>query len=347
MPGPAGGRDEELLEKHRRGTLSAGEARELARRSLENEELAEALMVDGLIEEGLSDPAFRARWLPATTGTQPGYWRWLVAAAALSAAILAFWIYRPVPPPGIASSQPSKSVPRPIPSLNPDSGQPVLLAGRFRGADSVAFRGEAGASRLPYQSRAVTAVADEEITFGLGSLDGLAHGARVTIRRKGREVALVEVTAVFRERCRGRVVGGGPVETGDEARMDPAAHFAALWTRVDALVRAGDVAAARRLALSAQRFSESNGISPKPEIWEALGVLHLLAGDTADALRSLEKAIAAGPRASALNNLAVQMEMKGDAAGALRLYEQALDAQPSPSDRQRIERNLVRLRKAP
>src|SRR5262249_37093833 len=120
---------------------------------------------------------------------------WGVAAAA-AAAVVGVVVYR------------ASTVQTPVPKL-----ETVLLAKDLfsPAASAPVFRGGDAGGRGPRAEGSVVAIDRGEATVDLGSLDGLEKGSVLEVPPSGR----VTVTAVFRERARGKIDGDvrvkGPV----------------------------------------------------------------------------------------------------------------------------------------
>jgi tetratricopeptide (TPR) repeat protein len=338
----------ERIDRFARGDLSASEARELAQASLDSPEL-----FDELTDLALANAALYSRPLPARRKT------WFVIAGLAAAALFIFVM---VMRPWRAANLPLK----PTLAISPSNVQPVLLADGLQPPDqdtAPVFRGSTTDSRAPQIGGSIVSIEDGLASIDLGSLDGLDKGSELQIFRDGQSadaIGRLQVTAVFRERARGRVVDGQVdgqnVRIKDRIRVDAAAHLDALLEQISALYNRGDLEGAYRAAEQANRWAASANVPSvkQSELWNRLGVLRILHGDSHDAEEPLNHAAAASSKAGlayvrSLNNLGVVAELRGDRSTAESRYADALQAltggaNPPEHERSAVEANLARLR---
>ena len=82
----------------------------------------------------------------------------------------------------------------------------------------------------------IVSIEDGLALIDLGSLDGLAKGSELTIFRDERStqpIGRLNVTTVFRERARGRILSGQEIPANSQVRVASAAYLGALLERVD------------------------------------------------------------------------------------------------------------------
>jgi len=349
------------LEAHISGRLSASAQRQLAQAALADDELFDALAAYGTVARALEDPAFRAALEPPKVRTiRRRAWVGIIAAAA--AAAFAFAVYLQEPPSNTTTPHALSA------SLDPAAGKPILLARDLtavsnRDEAAPVFRSADNPSRAPKAEGSILATDNLQVNIDLGSLDGLAKGTRLQVFRNNQPVGSLEVTTVFRDHARARILEGKNLQAKDQVRAEPAVYFAAVVEQMDA-----DPAKARMLGRDTLSLGYSREILERlarldyqsgdrasaeqdyrtivehdPANRSALnnwGVLLLLGGDQAHAE---EKFRAAGD-SEALNNLGVAAELRGDITNAQRLYRQALDSSAT-QDRSKITTNLARVSK--
>ncbi len=312
--------------------LAPAKARTLAQRALEDADLFDALVARGAVEASLEDPDFRRA---VSTPVRPRRWvAVLGAGAAAAAAVLAVFFWRGSPHPNRPAQQAGATIstPRITPALDNanQSGQPVLLASELSrpGAQSTPiFRGGGPPDREPQANGKIIAQEDGQVTVNLGTLDGLAKGTDLEIFR-GATVGRMVITTVFRDRARGRIVGGA-IQVNDEVRVPAVLHLAAIYEKVGALAATGDLTRARDLARKALSVGSSG---ESRALLERLAALDYQAG-AIDAAREHYEAAAnnfqAPPAASAseqaatLNSLGTLYLIRGDLPGAEKPLNQA------------------------
>jgi Flp pilus assembly protein TadD len=182
----------------------------------------------------------------------------------------------------------------------------------------------------------------------LGAVDGLKQDVEVRIQRGDRLVDVMTMTAVFRERSRGRV-RSSDVRRGDRVAIDPAVTASAFLSLATARRAAGDVSGARELAARAVPSVDVASITPESgEVLNDLGVVQIERRDLAGAERTLQLAqsVAVGPtQMRVVNNLGALAVLRGDRNGASAFYRRAAslagDSPDVAADRQAIEKNLA------
>lgn len=314
---------EDPIDRYARGDLPAGEARDLALKSLDDPELFDELTAVALAKAAVTPPERRRR--------NPGIWIGIAAGIAVVAAGALKLARSPAP-----------AAPRPALAS-------ILLAEGLRPQDSIVFRGAEPAGRDPRPSGRIVSLEGAIASLDLGSLDGLTQGSELDTARGARLIA----GAVFRERAEARVAGTGTVRAGDEVRVPAGARLRALLDQVDARYARGELPAALAAAQEAAQFAAGANLPQRPAAWNRLAVLLMLSGDYQAAGLPLRQAVAILPRsdpayARCANNLAVLAEVGGDRRRAAELYAAALAAAPSPeAERRVIESNLTRVRGSP
>jgi tetratricopeptide (TPR) repeat protein len=363
------------LESYIGGRLSASGQRELAQAALSNHELFDALAAHGAVEKSLDNPAFQA----AVAGEAPRQNKVvsfprrfrLAAMGAIAAAIAAVAVYwwRPVAPSKPAVATTSGGVLSA--SLDPGAGKPTLLARDLgptssSGAAAPVFRSTEPESRAPQPEGSIVALDNLVATVNLGSLDGLAKGAQLEIFHGASKQpsARLEVTTIFRDRARGFITAGSPIQVNDRVRVAAPIYLSAVLEQVGSLADRGDMQAARQMARDALNWAKSNGIAPSETraILERLAALDYKNRDLSAAeqdYQSLADGFASPPPAGAdeqdaifnawgsllllrgdtaqaelkfrqthdadgLNNAGVLAELRGQNANAQALYEAAL-----------------------
>ena len=327
----------ESLDRLLAGELSRSEERRLAQDALSDPDLFEALTAAALTRTA-REPELKRRSRRSAA---------VVAALAAAALVLAVAYSR-------SSSRPSAPPPvsPPVAAAPAVIQQPLLLAARLDVVPGQTFRADVAQSREPRPTGVIVSVRDEFADVDIGSLDGLTPGGALAVLRDGRPVGRLTMTAVFRERARGRV-DRGAVQPGDRVDVDPAVHVRALLDQAGARRAAGDVeGAARLLQRAIDGFDRAPAAAPaeRGEALNELGVIQINRRDLTAAERTLNAAqsLAAGPtRARVANNLGAVAALKGDRAAAERFYRLADSlAATDPAlavDRQAITKNLASL----
>jgi hypothetical protein len=327
--------------------LAPAEARQLARKSLDDPELFDELTYAAVASKAVA--AARSRdnrvrsWRP----------RRLIAAGALAAAVVLASLY------ALRLRTPADIAPSAVhATLDPARGarDPVFLAADLPSGpdEQQVFRGvEAEAARPPKSSGAIVSLDGGIAVIDAGAVDGLTGGTALDVYRDGAIVGRLRLAAVFRERARGAV--DGRLRAGDEARIPPAVHLPARLDHVRALAARGDLPAARRAADEAVEWASAAGLPDQPQVaaWNTAAVLRLLQSDRPGGEMLLRRALAACPRTNPsypaiLNNLAVLAESTGDRTRAREEYRRALqaadgDSAPAHAQRKVIESNLSRV----
>jgi hypothetical protein len=350
MPDPAPGSPQDRIDRFARGELSAAESRELAQGSLDNAELFDELTSSALAKAALER---RPKVIPLRRKTRSVV---IVSAAAAVVAALSIYLLRP----GSTRRESAPAVAlTPALAHSAKSGQPVLLTELLQQEPgSAIFRGDESNGRSPRPAGSIVSVNRGVGVIDLGSLDGLTKGDELDIYKDAASTAgigRITLTAVFRERARGRV--SGDVRAGNTVRVAPAVHLNALLEQVSALNQRGDAEAAQKMAEQAARWADTTPAaapSRRAAAWNVLAVFRLLRGDRDGAETQLRQARAAAPKsnpewARAANNLGVLAEMRGDRRAAESFYRDALNAiraapDAPPSERQAINTNLTRVR---
>jgi Flp pilus assembly protein TadD len=133
----------------------------------------------------------------------------------------------------------------------------------------------------------------------------------------------LQVTTVFRERSRARILGGAALRAKEQVRVPAPVYLAAVLQQVEALAGSGEGAKARDMARSALAWADANGAGDgdKRALLERLATLDYQAGDSASAEEHYRRVMAAfdsTPAASAperdlvLNNLGSLYLLRGD-----------------------------------
>jgi hypothetical protein len=336
------------IDRFARGDLSAAEARGLAQSSLDSPEL-----FDELTDSALAKAALYSR--PRTARRKTWF---VIAGLAAAALFILVMVMRPW--------RTANLPPKPTLEIAGSHIQPVLLADGLQPPDqntAPVFRGPAPDIRSSRIEGSIVSIEDGLASIDLGSLDGLDRGSELEIFRDGPAPAAIggaigrlQVTAVFRERARGRVVDGQNVRVKDRIRVDDAAHLEALLEQIGALYNRGDANGAYQAAEQASRWAATADVPPVKQaaLWNRLAVLRILRGDSRDAEEPLNRAAAASPKvglayARSMNNLGVMAELRGDRRAAESCYTDAARAlagvpEPAEQERRTVEANLVRLR---
>ena len=360
------------IDRYARRELTAPEARELAQESLDDPELFEdltsaALAMAALKAEQFDEPRSHTRIVGFARRS-----RIFVYVATAAAVVVLFSLYSLRQSRSIPGAPPAQNAPRLKPALASAaaSGQPILLASDLqfepdRNGGPQVFRGSDD-SRAPQPTGSLVSIDDGLAAIDLGSVDGLAKGSEVQVFRDARStdpIGSLEVTTVFRERARVRILSGKQVRIHDQVRAPAPAYLDALLHQVDALAGRGDSKAARAMAEKAAEWVKANHIPPdetrdaSPIALNGMAVLLLLKGDYQNAEAPLQQALANSSKTDtiylhSLNNLGVLAELRGDRRKAEELYTEAQRAsaavrEPSAQDRQAVESNLARLRGSP
>jgi hypothetical protein len=318
--------------------LPAADARELAQKSLGDPGLFEDLTASALVAAALSAPSIVEQPHQPKMVRFPRMARFVVAGAAAAAVVLVS-LYSLRPSRLHESAATSRLNPALASSAGP--GQPILLASGLQPEpiSSQVFRSLEPDSRAPRPAGRIVSVEDDLATINLGSLDGLAKGSEVQVSRDKRSIGRLQVTAVFRERARGRILAGPEIRANDEVRPEAAVYLDALMQQVDALSGRGDSEAARRMAEMAVEPAEAAGIPPgeKAKALARIAALEFQAGSLPAAEKHYQSALAgldAEPGASTglqsivWNNLAVLHMLRGDYDGAEAPLSRALSTSP-------------------
>lgn len=336
------------LESYVGGRLSASAQRELAQAALSDDELFDALAAHGAVEKSLDNPAFQA----AVAGESPRQGkvvsfprRFRMAAigalAAAMAAIALYW-WRPVVPSKPAIATHSGGVVSA--SLDPAADQPTLLARDLgptssSGAAAPIFRSTEPESRAPQPEGSIVALDNLVASVNLGSLDGLAKGARLEVFHGSSQQpsARLEVTTIFRDRARGFITAGSPIQVNDRVRVAAPIYLSAVLEQIGSLADRGDMQAARKMARDTLNWANSNSIAPGATraILERLAALDYKNGDLSAAeqdYQSLADGFASPPPAgtneqdAAFNAWGSLLLLRGDTAQAATKFRQTHDA---------------------
>jgi hypothetical protein len=342
------------MDRYVRGELSSAEARELAQASLDSPELFAKLA-----DAALAKAALHSRTLPSDKIVRfPRKALFLGASVAAVAALVLI---------SLAIVRPWRTAnPRlkPVLSLSTAPGQPVLLADGLQPMQTSpdgapVFRGPETDSRAPRTSGSIVSIEDGVATIDLGSLDGLAKDSELQVFRDDRPaqtIARLQVTTVFRERVRVRIIDGRQVRARDRVRVEDATHLDALLDNVAALYNRGAAEAAQEMAEQASLWVETANVPRVRQSawWNDLAVLRMLRGDYQGAEGPLTRAVAASPKsglsyARNMNNLGASSELRGDQGRAESRYADAVQAFANVPDAPEQElraaqANLARLR---
>ncbi|HUJ51687.1 MAG TPA: hypothetical protein VLW25_15865, partial [Bryobacteraceae bacterium] len=292
-----------------------------------------------------------------------------IGAVAAAIAVVAVYWWRPVAPSKPAVATTSGGVLSA--SLDPAAGKPTLLARDLgptttSGAVAPVFRSTEPESRAPQPQGSIVALDNLVATVNLGSLDGLAKGAQLEVFHgtSKQSSARLEVTTIFRDRARGFIAAGSPIQVNDRVRVAAPVYLSAVLEQVGSLADRGDMEAARKTARAALAWANSNNIAPGATraILERLAALDYKNGDLSAAeqdYQSLAAGFTSPPPAGTteqdavfnawgsllvlrgdtsqaelkfrqthdadgLNNAGVLAELHGQAANAQALYEAAL-----------------------
>jgi hypothetical protein len=328
----------ESLDRLLAGELSRSEERRLAQDALSDPDLFEALTAAALTRTAL-EPELKRRSRRSAAGFAA------LALAAAAAVVLAVAYSR-------SSSGPSSPPPvsPPVAAAPAVVQQPVLLAARLDGVPGQTFRADVAHSREPRPTGAVVSVRDGSADVDIGSLDGLTQGGALAVVRDGRPVGRLTITAVFRERARGRVDRGAAVQPGDRVDVEPAVHVGAILDRVAAKKAGGDLPGARdvaRLAVSRSQNAAVPADLRRRSLFE-LAALERQAGDLEQAARLLQQdvdmfdqapAAAGSERGEVLNELGVVQIDRRELVAAERALGSA-QALAAGATRARVANNL-------
>ncbi|MGH9142790.1 MAG: hypothetical protein ACRD2I_16785 [Vicinamibacterales bacterium] len=334
------------------GELAPAEQRQVAQAGLDDPDLFDELVAAALTRSALEvhrTPRHSPSEKPAPASESVRRWpRFAIGGAVAAAAAVAFaiaytqWTDRAVPAPSVA---PIGHAPMALPA-------PVLLSARAQLVPDQTFRSDEHASRLPKRSGTVVAAHDGLVDLDLGSLDGLRQGEDVRVFRGSHgtvDAGRIRITAAFRERARGRPVGGMP-RPGDRVEAGAALHVKALLDQAAARHSLGDAAGARALFALAVSDSEATDVPSnlRRQALEQLGMFRHEAGDLDDATRSLNQAAnefdaapvaASAERADVLNELgAIQIEQGSYAAAEATL--RAAESHATGASKMRVANNL-------
>lgn len=366
------------IDRYARRELTAAEARELAQESLDDPDLFEDLTASALAAAALAASPAKVVRFPRKT-------RFVVAGAAAAAAVVLVTLYSMRP----AFLQQHQLRLRPALALSASPGQPILLASGLQLAPSgrdhaPVFRSPVPDSHSPRPAGSVVSIGDGLATINLGSLDGLGKGSQVEVFRDEKPIGHLTVTAVFRDRARGRIPAGAQLQVKDQVRAPAAAYLDGLLQQIDAMSARGDSDAARNTAKKAAEWAETANVPPaglerlarleyqlgslqaaekhyqsaEPQAsfgaLNNLAVLRMLHGDYSGAEAPLNRVLSTAPKtdpayAQSVNNLGVLAELRGDRRKAEQLYADALLALTGAADspeRQTLEANLARIRGA-
>jgi len=279
---------EEQPDRFARGELSPTEARELARKALDDPELFDELTYASVARTGLADRK-RRKWSPTVA---------LLAAAAVLILVVSPYAlrqFRPVRSPLVAIS-----------------GPPIFLAA---GGDSATvFRGAEPDSRAPRVTGSVTSIADGVVSIDLGSVDGLSKGAEVDVFRDRQAIGKVKLTTIFRDHARAEAAPGLPVGLHDSVHVPRAASLRAALDQIAAFSARGDADGARLVAEQAATGDRLDIAAAGYEDWNNLGGIAELGGDRVKAQSLYEQALRANPplqaRSAIESNLARVKAMK-------------------------------------
>jgi hypothetical protein len=262
--------EEQQLDRFARGELSPTEARELARKALDDPELFDELTYSSVARTGLADRK-RRKWSPTIA---------LLAAAAVLILV--------VSPYALRQFRPARA---PLVAV---SGPPIFLAA---GGDSATvFRGAEPDSRAPRATGSVTSLADGSVSIDLGSLDGLSKGAEVDVFRDGQPIGKVKLTTIFRDRARADAAPGPSVRLHDSVHVPRAASLRAALDEIAAFSARGDADGARHVAGQAAAAGGSLDVAATDyEDCNNLGGIAEFAGDRVKAQSLYEQAMRANP----------------------------------------------------
>jgi hypothetical protein len=269
---------EEQPDRFARGELSPTEARELARKALDDPELFDELTYSSVARTGLADRK-RRKWSPTIA---------LLAAAAVLILV--------VSPYALRQFRPARA---PLVAV---SGPPIFLAA---GGDSATvFRGAEQDSREPRVTGSVTSLADGLVSIDLGSLDGLSKGAEVDVFRDGQAIGKVKLTTIFRDRARAAATPGVTVRLHDSVQVPRTASLRAALDRIAAFSARGEADTARHVAEQAAAGGSLDIAATDYEDCNNLGGIAELVGDRVKAQSLYEQALRANPPPQAQSAIA-------------------------------------------
>jgi tetratricopeptide (TPR) repeat protein len=314
------------------------EARALAQASLDSPDL-----FDELTDAALAKAALNPRTVRTANVIRLRRKTAVLTGGLVAAAVLVL-IALPHP-----SSRRALSI-KPTLELGSNTSRPVLLATGLQPANAPVFRGGEPDSRVPQASGSIVSMEDGSANLDLGSLDGLEKGSDLQVFRGSDTVGRLQVTAVFHDRARARVMEGKQLRPKDEVRVGSADHLNALLQQVDAAFNRGNAEAALKLAKEAVEWGEAAAVPPSAMAvgYNQLAVLQMLRGESDGAESSLLRAASAISKTDPVysqiqNNLGVLAELRGERDKAAARYSDALSASPEEQG-QTVERNLARLR---
>ena len=326
------------IDRYARGELSPQEQRALAQESLDSPALFDELTDAALAKSALNQSAVRAANVIRLRR------KVALISASVAAAAAVIWFSLPQRP---STGRPNI---KPVLELSANASQPVLLASGLHPASAPVFRGGEPDSRAPQAVGAILSVEDATANINLGSLDGLATASDLRVFRGSDAVGRLQLTAVFRDHARARIVEGKGLRPKDEVRVGAEDHLNALLQRVEAAFNRGEADTAVKLSEEAVHWGESAAVSlaTMAVSWNQLAVLHMLRGEYNSGEALLLRAAAAVSRtdpgySQIKNNLGVLAEFRGDRDKAAAIYQDALNANPG-DQRQAVERNLARVR---
>jgi hypothetical protein len=348
------------VDRYLAGELSRAEERELAQAALDDPDLFDLMTVSAVTHEALRRGERLPPGRPASRRLGRFWFVWSGLAAAAAAAIVFVATNRsasnaPAPAASTASSSsPSASSPRAPASAPENAFRPAILVARLdalAGGAAADFRIDGVVSRSPKAEGRVVSSDDGAIEIDLGSLDGIAKGSELRVRRDdSTTMATLTIVTVFRERARGR--GARAIAVGDRVDVPPDLQVAALIEQTIAKIGAGDAATARATASRAASLSDSASV-PSRARGRALGLLGTLehrAGALDEAERHLRESIEASDQSSstamsaeridAVNELGALLIERGDYAGAEKMLRIA-EPHASGASSVRILNNLA------
>ncbi len=331
---------EDRMDRYVRGELDPVEAREVAQQSLGNPELFEDLTYSALAKTALAAGPLGEQVKEPGSGAKivrfPRKTRVFVVGAAAAAVILLVSLYS-LRSFFLRQNQPHEALVRsrlkPALAFSASPGQPVLLAMGFQpelaAPGAPVFRSAEPASRSPQPTGSIVSIEGGLAAIDLGSLDGLAKGTELRVFRDEQfthPIGRLIVTTVFRERSRGRILGGTKIPVHSRVQAPAGVYMGALFQQVDALSDR-DSAAARAMAVKAAEWARTANVPPgdRRKALERLAKLEYQAGaleaaeqhyqSAVDSLNS-EPPASIQEQSAAFNNLAVLHLLRGDYDGA-------------------------------
>ncbi len=341
MPDSRGGHIDDQLDRYARGELTAAEARSLAQKSLDEQDLFDDLTYTAVAKAAVSSQTAREHFGQAGSGAKvvrfPRKARVLVAGAVAAAAIIfVLLLNRP------HKTAPAFQVTAAL-ATSAKPGQPILLATDLepqpaRPNEAPVFRSPEPISRPPQATGSIVSIEDGVATINLGSVDGLAKGSELQVssgQPTNEAASRLVVTEVFRERARGRILGAQAIAVNDQVRPPAATYLIALLQRADTLSGRGDSDAARAMMEKAAEWAQSAQVPPgeRRGVWERLAALEYQAGSLQAAAAHYRLAAdnwnapppaSGGEQATALNNLAVLYLLQGQYGAAEAALNQAV-----------------------